>query len=63
MELICYPDPHHETRAATNATIAAISVVRLECDHSLSREDQGRRHRHFNFCERNSWGGNTHRVF
>ena len=45
MELINYPTPCRERRAANNGDtdVAAIGVVRLERGCSLSREDQGRR--------------------
>jgi hypothetical protein len=45
MELIYYPAPHRERRAAdnSNTAVAAIGVVRNERGHSLSREGQGSR--------------------
>ena len=45
MELINYPTPRHERRAADNGDtdVAAIGVVRNERGRSLSREDQGSR--------------------
>ncbi len=45
MELINYPTPCHERRAANNGdtAVAAIGAVRNECGRSLSREDQGGR--------------------
>jgi hypothetical protein len=45
MELINYPTPRRERRAADNGDtdVAAIGVVRNECGRSLSREDQGSR--------------------
>ncbi len=45
MELINYPTPRRERRAADNGdnTVAAIGVVRNERGRSLSREDQGGR--------------------
>ena len=46
MELINYPTPRRERRAADNVdnTVVAIGVVRNERGRSLSREDQGGRH-------------------
>jgi hypothetical protein len=51
MELINYPTPRRERRAADDGTmhngdtaVAAIGVVRNELGISLSREDQGSRH-------------------
>jgi hypothetical protein len=43
VELINYPTPRRERRAADNGDtdVAAIGVVHNECDQSLSREDQG----------------------
>ena len=43
MELINYPIPRRERRAADdgNTAVAAIGVVRNERGRSLSREDQG----------------------
>ena len=45
MELINYPTPRRERRAADNGdtTVAAIGVVRNERGRSLSPEDQGGR--------------------
>ena len=45
MELINYPTPRHERRAADNGDtdVAAIGVVPNERDRSLSHEDQGSR--------------------
>jgi hypothetical protein len=45
MELINYPTPCRERRAADNGNtdVAAIGVVRNERGQSLSREDQGSR--------------------
>jgi hypothetical protein len=45
MELINYPTPRRERRAADNGdtNVAAIGVVRNERGRSLSREDQGSR--------------------
>ena len=45
MELINYPTPRRERRAADNGdnTVVAIGVVRNERGRSLSREDQGGR--------------------
>ena len=45
MELINYPTPRHERRAADNGDtdVAAIGVVRNERGQSLSREDQDSR--------------------
>ena len=45
MELINYPTPRRERRAANNGDtdVAAIGVVRNERGQSLSREDQGGR--------------------
>ena len=45
MELINYPTPRRERRAADNGNtdVAAIGVVRNERGQSLSREDQGSR--------------------
>jgi hypothetical protein len=45
MELINYPTPRRERRAADNGNtdVAAIGVVRNEHGQSLSREDQGGR--------------------
>jgi hypothetical protein len=45
MELINYPTPRHERRAADNGDtdVAAIGIIRNEQGQSLSREDQGSR--------------------
>ena len=45
MELLNYPTPRHERRAADNgdSDVAAIGVVRNERGRSLSHEDQGSR--------------------
>ncbi len=45
MELIYYPAPHRERRAANDGdtAVAAIGVVRNERGRSLSREGQGGR--------------------
>ena len=46
MELINYPTPRRERRAADdgNTTVAANGVVRNERGRSLSRKDQGGLH-------------------
>ncbi len=45
MELIHYPAPRRERRAANdgNTAVAAIGVIRNERHRSLSRKDQGSR--------------------